>query len=212
MRLLYFYDALCGWCYGFQSVIKELHQEYSPSLEFEVISGGMVLGSRTGPINEVAGYISHAYKRVEGMTGERFGKGFIDGTLEEGSMVFDSFPPAKALRIFKEFRPHGSLAFATEIQKAIYFEGYDPNDPSLYVDLIKPFDISQSDFKILWNTSDYDVRTQEEFLFAQQLNVSAYPSVFFESDSKYHKIAEGYTDYSVLAHRLQHVMKIAETG
>ncbi|MEM9051310.1 MAG: DsbA family protein [Bacteroidota bacterium] len=212
MRLLYFYDALCGWCYGFQSVMKELHQEFSDSLEFEAISGGMVLGSRTGNIGDVAEYIASAYKTVEAKTGEKFGRAFIDGTLKDGRMQFDSFPPARALRIFKEFRPYSSVSFAADIQRAIYFEGRNPNDVELYIELIQPHDISEGDFRILWNTSDYDVRTREEFLFAQQLNVSAYPSVFFESESKYHKIAEGYTDYSILAHRLQHMMKITETS
>jgi len=210
MRVLYFYDALCGWCFGNCSVMKDLHREFGVSLEFEVISAGMVLGSNTSRQNKIAKYIGEAYKRVEYKTGATFGDAFVQGALREGNIIFDSFPPSKALRIFKEFRPYSSLYFASEIQRALYYEGRDLNELTLYLELIRPFNIAESDFKILWNSSDYDVRTREEFLLAQQLNVSAYPTVFFETGSKFHQIAQGYTEYPVLASRLRHVMKSAE--
>ncbi len=62
-KLIYVYDALCGWCYGFSPVISKIHKEYKDSLEFEVISGGMILGDRIGPIGEVASYIKTGLQR-----------------------------------------------------------------------------------------------------------------------------------------------------
>ena len=41
--LIYCYDAYCGWCYGFSEVMKKIHSEYKSTLEFEVLSGGMIL-------------------------------------------------------------------------------------------------------------------------------------------------------------------------
>jgi putative protein-disulfide isomerase len=211
MRLLYVFDALCGWCYGFRAVMDQLHDEFSSSLPFEVISGGMVLGNQAGPIGQVAGYISEAYKKVEERTGVKFGQDFLEGTLKDGQVIFDSYPPAKALRIFKEFKPKETVQFASDIQSAIYFDGIDPCDFEIYSQLIVKYGISKQDFKILWNSTDYDVRTREEFILARQLNVSGYPTVFFEAESQYHKIASGYTPFSVLRDRLEHIMRLAES-
>jgi len=210
MRLLYVFDALCGWCYGFSSVMDQLHDEFSSSLPFEVISGGMVIGSKVGPIKEVAGYIADSYKTVEEKTGVKFGRDFLDGTLKSGQVIFDSFPPAKALRIFKEFKPEETIQFASEIQRATFYDGMDPGDFDLYSRMVEKYGVSKQDFKILWNSVDYDVRTREEFILASQLNVSGYPTVFFEAESKYHKIASGYTSFSVLRDRLEHIMRLAE--
>ena len=41
-RIIYCYDAYCGWCYGFSPVIKALYEKYNDQFEFETISGGMI--------------------------------------------------------------------------------------------------------------------------------------------------------------------------
>ena len=88
--LIYVYDALCGWCYGFSPVMQQLHEKYSKEMDFTVLSGGMVTGERVGPIGQVAGYISEAYKTVEAHSGVQFGDGFLNGILKEGKAIFNS--------------------------------------------------------------------------------------------------------------------------
>ena len=210
MRIIYVYDPLCGWCYGFSPVINRLCDEYRSSLEIEVVSGGMVTGKKAGPIGEVAAYISEAYKTVEEKTGVKFGSAFIEDTLKDGKVLFDSFPPSKALRIFKELKEDKALEFASDIQNAIYRDGLDPNDPTIYVDMATEYGVSKRDFEILWSSVDYEVRTREEFIFAQQLKVTGYPTVFVEIDNTYHVIARGYTSYTVLRDRLEHLVGFAE--
>ncbi len=212
MRVLYVFDALCGWCYGFSNVMSQLHDEFKSALPFEVISGGMVLGSKAGPIGEVASYISEAYKIVEEKTGVEFGPDFLKGTLKNGEAIFDSFPPAKALRIFKEFKQEKSIEFASELQTAIYYHGIAPSDFDHYSRIAEKYGVSGKDFKILWNSKDYDVRTREEFLFVSQLDVSGYPTVFFESENKYHKLSSGYTPHLILRDRLDHMLRLTESS
>jgi putative protein-disulfide isomerase len=60
MKMLYFYDALCGWCYGFSPVMQKTAEVYQDQFEFQVVSGGMISGSRIGPIGTVAPYIKTA--------------------------------------------------------------------------------------------------------------------------------------------------------
>ncbi len=50
VKLIYVYDALCGWCYGFSPVMMQLHSKYKDSIDFQVVSGGMITGNRIGPI------------------------------------------------------------------------------------------------------------------------------------------------------------------
>lgn len=190
--------------------MNRLQAEFGSIVPFEVISGGMVLGSQVGPIGQVAGYISEAHKTVEEKTGVKFGQKFLEGTLKDGQVIFDSFPPAKAIRIFKEFKADHMLQFAADVQSAIYYDGIDPNDFRVYTPLALKYGVSKQDFTILWNSSDYDVRTREEFLFARQLDVSGYPTVFFEAENKYHKIASGYTSFPILKDRLEHVLGLTE--
>ena len=63
--IFYCYDAYCGWCYGFSPVIKRLAENYSDRVEFEVLSGGMIVPEQPVPISATAHYIDKAYPTVE---------------------------------------------------------------------------------------------------------------------------------------------------
>ncbi|HET8830003.1 MAG TPA: DsbA family protein, partial [Pelobium sp.] len=78
LEIIYVYDALCGWCYGFSDVMTKLYHEYKNDFDFEVISGGMILGDREGPISGTAELIKTHLPRVEETTGVVFGQGFWD--------------------------------------------------------------------------------------------------------------------------------------
>ena len=75
--IYYCYDAWCGWCYGFSPVIKQLEVEFNDKLSFEVLSGGMIPADNPKPIRAMAGYISEGYRRVEEMTGVKFGADYL---------------------------------------------------------------------------------------------------------------------------------------
>ena len=114
IKVLYFYDALCGWCYGFSLVIKEVKTAYDDKFDFEIISGGLRLGDAVGPIGEVAPYIkAGAYKTVEQTCGVKFGDDFVNGPLQEGTMILNSLQPAIALAIVKKLKPKKAFEFSS---------------------------------------------------------------------------------------------------
>jgi len=90
-KLIYFYDPLCGWCFGFSPVMSEIQDAYGDKLDIEVISGGLFLDLRAGAVNTVAPHIkSGAYKSVELQTGVMFGKPFLDNVFGDGTLVLNS--------------------------------------------------------------------------------------------------------------------------
>jgi putative protein-disulfide isomerase len=141
MKLIYIYDALCGWCYGFAPAMRDFYQNHKDDFEsIQVVSGGMITGERIGAIGEVAPYIKTAFKDVEKRTGVKFGQTFLTDILEEGSTIFTSIPPAITLSVFKkETQNNPELAgeknekilhYAQDLQSLIYFDGIVPEDYS----------------------------------------------------------------------------------
>lgn len=129
MKIVYYTDVLCGWCYGFSPVIKKIYQNYQGLIDFEVISGGLFIGDRTGFINDVAPHIkAGAYKQVEAMTGVKFGPQFINHSLLTGTMTLDSLPHAIAIIIVKEKFPDKAIEFSSLLHKAVYYDGLDSRD------------------------------------------------------------------------------------
>lgn len=204
-KIIYVYDALCGWCYGFSPVIQRLHQNFSSSIPFEVVSGGMVTGSRIGAIGQVAPYISWAYKDVEQATGVKFGSVFLEKTLKEGKAIFTSVPPAIALSVFKTLQPDKqAVAFAAALQKAIYYDGIEPLHTEHYGILAQSFGIDAGIFTQKMAEPMYLQLAEKDFSLSQQLGVSGFPTVIYEnSESKKYALARGYLAYEALEKNLK---------
>ncbi|MEM8524978.1 MAG: DsbA family protein [Bacteroidota bacterium] len=198
MKVVYVYDALCGWCYGFSPAMNQFQEKYKSSLDVEVISGGMVTGERVGPIGEVAGYISWAYKDVEQATGIKFGKGFLDGILKDGTAIFTSVPSAIALSVFKELQPSNSLAFAAALQKAVYFDGLEPKNYDGYGKIAANFGLEAEEFVMKMNDDTYLKQAEGDFSKSKALGVTGFPTVFIEVNDTYYKIASGYIPFEKL--------------
>ena len=155
--LIYCYDACCGWCYGFSPVMKKVAEEYPDKFSFEVLSGGMIIGEQVRPINFIAGYIKSAYKRVEELTGIKFGEDFLwhINNPEESDWHMNSEKPAIALCVFKEIYPDRQIEFATDLQYALNYEGRDLDDDEAYRHLLEKYSIQPEAFYPKLKSEEY---------------------------------------------------------
>jgi putative protein-disulfide isomerase len=202
----YFYDALCGWCYGFSPVIHQLHQQFESDMDFEVLSGGMITGDRVGRIGEVAGYISEAYQTVEQRTGVTFGTAFLEGTLAEGKAVFTSVPAAIAMSIAKEEAPDKQVAFAHLLQKAVYYDGIPPAEVDAYAPYATQIGLDPALFTEKMKALEYRQKAEQEFRIAAQIGVRGFPTCFMKTGDQFHLITTGYLPKTELQLAVQKVL------
>lgn len=204
--IIYVYDALCGWCYGFSPVIQQVHEKYKEEMDFTVLSGGMVTGERIGPIGQVAGYIKEAYKTVENTTGVKFGEGFLNGILKEGKAIFTSIPASRALTVFKSYQPENAVAFASDLQKAIYFDGIIPENLDVYGKYAADFGIEPKHFVLQMQQNKFIDETNEEFQQVAKWGIQGFPSVIMATPQKLYLIAQGYQPFEQLDETIQQIL------
>ena len=207
MKIIYVYDALCGWCYGFSPVITDIEKKYRDRFDFEVISGGMVTGDRIGSIGEVAPYIKWAYKDVEKATGVNFGNTFLNETLEKGEAIFTSIEPAIALSIFKDFKKEDNIAFAGALQKAIYYDGIEPLNLEAYGKIAQRFGLDSADFVSKMEDTYFKNLAYEDFKNAAAFGVRGFPTLIAEINEQYYQLANGYMPLESLETNLQELLK-----
>jgi len=206
-KLIYVYDPLCGWCYGFSPVIKRIEEHFRDQMTFEVISGGMILHERVGPLSVVAPYIKEAYKRVEQTTGVSFGEIFLKDLLGAGDMMMNSWPGSMAMSIFKSTFPHMAISFASDIQKAIYLDGKSPEDVKHFTWLASQYGWKSDLFEQLFDDEDLKYATKQDFQMAQDLQASGYPTVLIYTKEQYFMVARGFTDFPTLLDRINQVLR-----
>ena len=207
--ILYCYDAYCGWCYGFSPVIKKIATTWKEQISFEVLSGGMIISDKPKHISVTAGYIQQAYKRVEEMSGIRFGNDYLwhINNPDKSDWFPNSEKPAIALCVFKDYHPDQQVDFAADLQFALHYEGRDLDDDEAYRHLLEKYSIPAEDFYQKLHSESYKEKAYYEFALCKQLQVTGFPAVILQaSESKFYLLARGYTDYSTLNKRIETVL------
>ncbi len=214
MKLVYCYDAYCGWCYGFSPVIRRFFEEYRNRLDFEVISGGMILPESPRHISVTAEYIRQAYPRVEELTGVKFGPDYLwhINNPDESDWYPDSMMPAVALCIFREYYPKDEVLFAADLQYALHYEGRDLCDKEAYRHLVEKYKLPEQEFFAKLQSEEYREKAVYDFTLTKQLQVSGFPAVYIQvNDLKFYQIARGYTDFDTLKKNAEAVLKSQHT-
>lgn len=204
-KIIYVFDPMCGWCFGFGKVMNDFQAQFKDSFDFDVISGGMVVGEREGPIGDFADYILGAYKKVEEYSGLTFGTAYLN-QLKTKSIWSSSVKPAIAIEAFKTFDKANVIAFSHEVQKAYFIDGDDLRKDEVYLKLIKPYSINDTAFLQKLNSDEIKSSTFEWFNTASNWGVSGYPTVIQVHNGKYYAIARGYTDLTSLISNMQSVL------
>jgi putative protein-disulfide isomerase len=208
--LYYCYDAYCGWCFGNTIITKELIADYANKLEFEVLSGGMIISDSPKPISVMATYIQSAYKRVEEYTGIKFGEDFLWHIFnpEQSDWFPNSEMPAIALSIFKEIHPNRQMQFATNLQEALHIDGRDLCDKEAYRHLLEKYQLDADDFYAKLANPAYKEMAYNEFQICKQLQVSGFPSMYVQMpNNKFYQISNGYTPYQNLKTNIENVLQ-----
>lgn len=213
--IYYCYDAYCGWCYGFSPVIKKLCEEYEGRLFFEVLSGGMIPVEYKKHISSVSSYIEQAYKQVEETTGIQFGKDYLWHVFnpDKSDWYQHSEKSAAALCVFKEYFPEKQIAFASDIQYALHFEGRDLTDDEAYRHLLEKYNIPAEEFYQKLNSESYREKAHYEFALCKQLQATSFPQVLIQTgEQKFYLLAKGYTGFHTLNNRLESVLREKESA
>lgn len=203
--IYYVYDALCGWCYGFSPVITEFYEKHKDEFNFQVLSGGMVTGSRIGPVSQVAGYISDAYQQVEELTGVEFGEAFLEELLPTNE-IFTSEPAAMAMALVRDQKPALQIPFATRLQKAIYYEGMPPADWMTYGQCAAEFGFDAEEFAEKMQHPKLKELVAEEFNVVQHWGIQGFPTMVLQEGEKAYALARGYTKLEDLEAVLEKVV------
>lgn len=207
--LYYCYDAYCGWCYGFSSIIMRLFDEYSTKLEMEVLSGGMIPVESAHHIGRIATYIKNSYQQVEELTGAKFGEDYLwhINNPDLSDWYPHSEKAAIAMAVFRDYHPSLTVPFAGQLQKALFQEGRDLTDDEAYRHLLEKYSIPAEEFYAKLHSEEYKDKAYYDFSLCRQLQVTGFPAVFLQTgELKFYLLARGYTDYETLRGRLEAVL------
>jgi putative protein-disulfide isomerase len=205
-QLMYVYDPLCGWCYGFSPVIQQLKDLYAGQVAWTIYSGGLAIGERAVSVKDKSGYIKGALQTVTDTTGVVFGEGFLQ-LLEEGRYLYNSEPPSIALTAVKSLQGKDPLAFAHDLHHMFFYEGKSLNEMDTYLPLVEKQDIDMQAFISYYKSDTARHKTYEEFRFVQEIGISAYPALILVLGEQGYLLSRGYQAFAPLAKAIDKLLE-----
>lgn len=132
-QVIYGFDPLCGWCFGFAPALRALRAEF-PDLPVRLAMPGLVTGARVGAYAEMEGYIRGASARLRAVTGRAPSDAFFDMIRRPG-VIGESAPAISAIVQAGGGEPAAELAYASAMIEAHFDGGRDLNAAETHRDL-----------------------------------------------------------------------------
>mgnify|MGYP001057548820 CR=1 FL=1 len=121
IRLDYFFDPFCGWCYASAPAAKGMAEHFGEQLHMQ--PSGLFANER--PVSSI---VNHAYKtdiRIGQLTGQVFSEAYHQEVMRAPDGVFSSMPSTLALVALGELDTALEPQFLHQVQIARYVHGRD---------------------------------------------------------------------------------------
>ena len=211
-RLVYVYDPLCGWCFGFHSNLVKLIEEYGHEFAFQSFVGGLIVGDRVATLDISYPAIKESVGVVEKRTSVQFGEGFRTNVLTNmDSYIMDSLPLSKAHILLRAHDPSRQTEIIGALHNYIYRDGKPLDDLAELSGLAEQFGMDKELFlrnMALKNITDV---TEKEFETITNWGVRGFPFLFALNGSEAMVICQGYTDYENISAGIENFLKQAKS-
>ncbi len=205
-KLIYGYDTLCGWCYGFSEELKKAIHLLKNEVDFELVNVGLFAGIRGPKMGYMSSHIRRNMQSVTDRTGQIFGEGFLK-LLDSINYPYNSMKASVAIEIVKDLRPEKVFDFAAKIQEAFFGEGKDIHSDEFYLDLIGDYDISLDQFVERLHSNCYENKAQKSFYDIQNYGFRGYPASAIKIGNSTKVLTEGFVTAEKLAHLIRQELK-----
>jgi putative protein-disulfide isomerase len=192
MRLIYGFDPLCGWCFGFVPAMRAVERSF-PDLPVTLAMPGLVTGPRVGPYAEMEGYIRSASQRLRDVTGRAPSEAFFD-LIRQPGVRGDSTPPIAAITQLASAAPEATLRFAHAVTEAHFETGADLNDHATYTRIATGMGLDAPDFDP--GDAPLAAATMAQ---GQAFGISSFPTLIMEAEGSHFAMPSLYDPDAVVS-------------
>ncbi|OHX17794.1 DsbA family protein [Chromobacterium sphagni] len=188
MKLHYFYDPLCGWCYGASPLLQAVAA--LPGVSVEMHAGGMIGSDEGRTITpEWRSYVMPHDQRIAAMSGQPFGSAYYDGLLNDVGAPLASDPPIAAILAAGKLGVE-PLAMLSRIQRAHYQQGLRIAEFDVLSRLAAELGAEAGPFAEAWQPAQREAEQHIAQTRQQmgRLGLRGFPSAVLEQDGQLERL------------------------
>jgi putative protein-disulfide isomerase len=129
MKLDYFFDPFCGWCYASAPALDAIAEAYPHALTMQ--PSGLFANTGGRPVSSMADHAWRNDQRIAELTGQKVTTEYRDLVLHDPDGVFDSIYATRAIVALGEIDPSLEPKVLHELQTARYVDANDTANPAV---------------------------------------------------------------------------------
>ncbi|WED25658.1 DsbA family protein [Vibrio sp. DW001] len=186
VKIHYFFDPMCGWCFGATSLMEAI--KATQGIELEMHPGGMI-ERRDMEASFRQMVLSHD-ERIESITGQHFGEAYKKRVNGDESIILDSFLTAQAIVAMEQLSNKGSEMLKA-IQTAHYQRGLDVSELAVLGELATVLGAETSDWQHAMSATKLGINTiiAESRQQMSQWQITGFPTFVLETESETKRIS-----------------------
>lgn len=174
-QLIYCYDPMCSWCWGFQPSWKILQQELSTLIESGELSirpllGGLARDSDEPMPLEMQEMLQSTWQRIETMLGTEFNHAYWTDCQPRRS----TYPACRACLVARDNGLESELT--TAIEHAYYLQARNPSDLDTLAECADTVGMHADSFIAAMEETKASGRLEAEIREARRMGLNSFPS------------------------------------
>ncbi|MCL1065743.1 DsbA family protein [Shewanella olleyana] len=190
-RLIYVYDPMCSWCWGYKPAWLALQQQLNeqiPSLKIDYRLGGLAPDSDAAMPQDMQQFLSQTWHKISAQLGTEFNHAF----WQECQPRRSTYPACRACLIAREFGLEQAMILA--IQQAYYLQAKNPSDIDTLIYTAVSIGMDGHAFKTRLLSTELNQKFITELQTVHQLPIRGFPSLVLEVNGQAVGIPLDYTN------------------
>ena len=200
--LIYCYDPMCSWCWGFKPTWKQLNQQLAPLIEqgqlvIEYRAGGLAPDSDQPMPTEMQTKLQSVWRNIQQQLGTEFNFGFWQQCQPRRS----TYPACRACLVARQFDQEEAMI--SQIQQAYYLNASNPSDLDTLTQCATNLGIQPEAFIEQMEKVQQQQLLEQEVLQARQLGLNSFPSLALIHNQRMVHLDINYQDAQVMVNQIQ---------
>ncbi|WP_420588844.1 DsbA family protein [Bacterioplanoides sp.] len=203
--LIYCYDPMCSWCWGFKPTWARLKQQLAPLIE----QGTLTIEYRTGglaPDNdqpmpvEMQSKLQSVWSAIQQQLGTEFNFDFWQQCQPRRS----TYPACRACMVARQFDQEEAMI--SQIQQAYYLQAKNPSDLDTLTQCATDIGIAADVFSERMQAIEQHQLLEQEVQQARQLGLNSFPSLALHNHQQIASINIDYQNPDSMMQQIEHAM------
>jgi putative protein-disulfide isomerase len=175
----YFFDPMCGWCYGATQLAEVLNA--APHVNLVLHPGGMI--KRRKMDNDFRQRVKGYDQKIALLTGQLFSDVYYNKLASNETIVLDSYITALAVNVMGNLN-NKSVEMLKAIQQAYYQYALDVSDQHILADIAGQFGIERNEWLSLMLLEEQQINNQikQNQKLMEQWSVKGFPTFIIEKE------------------------------